>query len=891
MSNKTRKALWPIALVLAVVAIGAMALVMGFAGGSGTAQAHSPGNDHDATSCETERTANIHDALPGPDCLAAPTGVDGTATMNSITLMWDAVADAESYIVEYKTGSNAYGNPTTVTATTTTVSGLTEATTYTFRVRATSAAAGEGRWAEATITTPGLVDPPMNVSVAHDGQATQLTVSWEASPSEDVIGYEITYRALPNGRMMMVEERQTSPHTIEDLEPSTEYQVCVIAVAEDEDGEEIKSAPECGNATTSRYVLTFDDGQGGPNRNNAQNYVIGVSPGGEVTVRATVWVPEPIASGDDTDTVAVRFMSDPEDLVVTTANLLAVSDNSIDDGELTIRPRDLDKRSFQVSFECVKNPTVLIVSIYDDNVQKVEEGKITVNCGPAAPVVPDTDRFRSDVMTVVSYNDWDHWDRYKTVSDGFIIVDNDTDKNVRHQVNQTHHKDGILVRDEPVVESYQLAISPTEILTLKAGADPDRLTKAEAEEGQHTIEVMMDADYVQLTVTSTMEGPAYIRFLDSDMEPFGTDVDEDPRWAGADVVGLDSQGHLALNLTRALTAAQALAYDQYRVVIPGAAAEYAYLAGLPSASQKDADGNDVLDDDGEVVRIKDYHQGAFRFMNPCPRELGSDHHFYVEVYEANGKYHKTTEKVMCVVSPRPGPAGLEFGIDSDKPGEGRLTFKPARNAVGHTVLLIDAHNRNIVTSVTATPAMYNSTTNEYTVMFNNLNNGWTYHIVVLAQGAANQFTADAVKDYGVRWLGRADVALSTTPSATPTRQHNLCKVDNTAITALLSDCAAASTELGMPTGVTANAVSRDGDPGIQDIVVMWTDGVNADRHVVFLFTSDATLVTVNSAQTDGNTTFMNVASGTYSVVVVAVKNGPTGNAADIEMYTVAVTVN
>ena len=875
MSNKTRKALWPVALVLAVVAIGAMALAMGFAGGYGTAQAHGPGDGHNADSCAGVIDAAVHDQLENPDCLAAPTGVDGTATTNSITLTWVAVTGAENYIVEYKTGSNDYGNPMTATGATATVTGLAESTEYTFRVRARSAAAGEGRWsADAMVTTSGAVASPMNVSVAHGGQATQLTVTWEASPTAGVIGYEITYRERVTGAATMtVAGRQTSPYTIMDLDPGAEYAVCVIAVAEDENGNEMKSAPACSNATTSRYELTFDDGQGGPSRTDDPDIEISVAPGGGVTVRATVWVPDPIASSDETDTVAVRFMTDPANLVVTTANLLAVSDNSIDDGELTIRPRDLDKRSFQVSFECVKNPTVLIVSIYDDNVQKVEEGKITVNCGPAAPVVPDTDRFRSDVMTVVSYNDWDHWDRYKTVSDGFIIVDNDTDKNVRHQVNQTHHKDGILVRDEPVVESYQLAISERETLTLKAGADPDRLTKAEAEVGQHTIEVMMDADYVQLTVTSTMAGPAYIRFLDSDMNPFGTDVDEEPRWRGADVVGLDSQGHLALNLMRALTTEQALAYDQYRVVIPGAAAEYAYLVGLPSA--KDTEGN----------YIKDYHQGAFRFMNPCPRELGTDHHFYVEVYEASGKYHKTTEKVMCVASPRPGPAGLVFEIDSQKAGEGVLTFKPARNAVGHTVLLIDAHNRNIVESVTATASMYNATTNRYTVMFNErdnvrLNNGWTYHIVVLAEGAANQFTADAVKDYGVRWLGRADVPLSTTPSATPTRQHNLCKVDNTAITALLSDCAAASTALGMPTGVQARVSGSD-------VTVMWTNGANADRHGVFLFDANWDFGTrVASSQTDGTVTFRNVPSGSYTAVVAAVDAAFT----DMEIGSTTVTV-
>ena len=152
MSNKTRKALWPVALALAVVAIGAMALAIGFAGGPGTAQAHG-GSGHDASSCATDQSASFHDLLRGnPPCLPAPTGVAGTPTMDSVMLTWDAVTDAESYILERKTGSAAYGNSMTATSNSATVSGLTAATSYTFRVRANSAANGEGRWSDDTVS-------------------------------------------------------------------------------------------------------------------------------------------------------------------------------------------------------------------------------------------------------------------------------------------------------------------------------------------------------------------------------------------------------------------------------------------------------------------------------------------------------------------------------------------------------------------------------------------------------------------------------------------------------------------------------------------------------------------------------------------------------------------
>ena len=218
-------------------------------------------------------------------------------------------------------------------------------------------------------------------------------------------------------------------------------------------------------------------------------------------------------------------------------------------------------------------------------------------------------------------------------------------------------------------EGYTLGVSEYEELKNMADGSPrraqadDDLTRqqknAYVEEGQRTIEVLAGQPHVQLTVTSKKDGPVYIRFLDSNMRAFGTDVDEEDAWRGADVVGLDSQGRLALNNQVVLTKALALAFDQYEIVTPGQATQNSYLAGVPSAM--DTDGN----------YIKDYNQGAFRFFNPCP-EVG--HHFYVQVYEATGKYLRTTEKVVCVDSPRPGPTGLQVTLDSQEVGEGELTL-------------------------------------------------------------------------------------------------------------------------------------------------------------------------------------------------------------------------
>ena len=97
--------------------------------------------------------------------------------------------------------------------------------------------------------------------------------------------------------------------------------------------------------------------------------------------------------------------------------------------------------------------------------------------------------------------------------------------------------------------------------------------------------------------------------------------------------------------------------------------------------------------------------------------------------------------------------------------------------------------------------------------------------------------------------------------------------------------------LTAPTSVMA--MVDDSDPGAASVTVTWTDGAEADRHVVFLFDSNLQLTPDRIAgnQTDGMTTFNNVPSGTYTAVVVAVEDGPTGNAMNIESGFAFVTVN
>ncbi len=557
-----------------------------------------------------------------------------------------------------------------------------------------------------------------------------------------------------------------------------------------------------------------------PMRDPANPTIYVVEDLGEYTAKFSVMVG---GSNDDVTVTITARVPETGGITVTDSNgLLGAGFNQEDDleGSLTIKKEDDDdSRAFEIEGACGTEGAIVTITVEDDDLDEVAKGYILCKEQPAS-VTPGPDDTRSDLFTVASYGDWE----FDVVTDGFIL---DVTNGNEHMVNGHHNETGLLSRDEPVIHTaYTLGVSNMETLRDMPNGSPrrvktdDDLTRqqknADVEEGQRTIEVLVGQPNVQLTVTSKEASPAYIRFLDKDMQPFGTDLDEELAERGADVVGLDSQGRLALNNRVALSAAKALAYDQYSIktpdIVEGQSIGNSYLVGAASA----------MDANGDY--IKDYNQGAFRFFNPCPVELGVDHEFYVQVYESTGKYLETTEKIDCVPSPRPGPTGLEFTIDSEVARQGVLTFEPALNSVGHTVLLIDAHNRNIVESVTALDSMFNADTGLYTVTFDNLNNGWTYHIVVLAEGVASQYTAHAVRDYGVSWLGQNDVPLSTAAPNTGAG-HNLCEVEDAEITALLSNCdtntapmavgsiAAQTVAVGESQTVDVSGSFRDADMG------------------------------------------------------------------------------
>ena len=692
---------------------------------------------------------------------------------------------------------------------------------------------------------PPPLSMPLNVAV--DGGKYQITVSW--SVVEGASRYRVQHRAQGDTTWNVadVPGGDVTSTTISRLDPDTTYEVQVIAIHPDDPTLNSMAADASGTTDPVFYDLTLM-----PNNGEGMEDSLDIEAAGQVTVTATVETDSPA----DTTTVSIRIQNSDgtvgfdETITYVTAGINAPGARSIEDGTLDIQIRDAGERAFDIIVECMGDTPqslggTLDVEIRDDN--QTEVASATISCVPAEEPPPPPPTVRdSGNYSVVSYDDWDH-PVGSDVTDGFVIQD---PTGVQQRANSMTTLTGWMQRDEPVVREYQLGLDDVEYLT----------RRDQPELGQNTIEVLAGAPHVQLTVTATEEGPAYIRFLDSDMMPFGTDVDEHPDYVGADVVGLDSQGKLLLNVPVDLSAALALAFDHYQVVTP-----FAIAPVIDNVLMREAHDSELRGLAGS------YHQGTFRFFNPCPT-VG--HTFYVEVYEKSGKYLRTTEQILCVPSPRPGPTGLSFEVDSQKPGEGTLNYRHALNAASHTVLLVDGSNGNIVQEIPNASEM---------VTFDDLNNGWTYHLIVLAKGLNNQFTADAVTAR-VQWLGQEDVPLSTDPPDVPTESHDLCQTGNANVMALLADCGLG--RLTAPVNVMATA----SDSGV---TVTWNNGANADRHMVVLFAPDWTFNPNHVAgnQTDGNTTFNNVPSGVYTAVVIAIMNNDMGGVQSFEIATAGVTVN
>ena len=330
------------------------------------------------------------------------------------------------------------------------------------------------------------------------------------------------------------------------------------------------------------------------------------------------------------------------------------------EGSLTVKATDAGSRAFEIEGECLVAGAMADIVVEDKDLDVVAEGVILCAEPDEPPPPPDT----------------------STESECYSITGSMDENQAMDQM-----------RDD--IEPHTRPAHPTN-----------------PEMGQDTIEILEGTADMQITVTSCEAGPVYIRFLDSDGDVFGTDIDECETCegaSGADVVGLDSQQKLELNMgPTEMDAPMALMYDQYKVVTPGSGADK-YLVGKPGM----------------------YHQGTFRFIAPCEREP-----FKVEIYEKDGKVLQELENGMfsqtisCVPPLQAGANELLVAFDTGDTATAKVTWEVIEGAIGYTIAVIDTTNPAMYTvhgaaMKSAADALYHE--------FPGLSNGTRYMFVVYAE--------------------------------------------------------------------------------------------------------------------------------------------------------------
>ena len=221
MSNKTRKHIWPISLVMSIAIVGALAAFLVLAANPRDTQAHRGGADHDAAcAAMTSDARDLHNTLAGAtggtpcpdpstptsgtpptsgttnqgeaDPPSAPTSVVAVVGDGKLTITWETPrTDGDSpitgYMVEYKEAGEPDDDYTSTRMLPASdreyvITGLTNEERYTVRVVAMNRV---GSTKSSVVTKEPLAVPSMPRSLAvasHGGQ--RISVSWDAPSSE-----------------------------------------------------------------------------------------------------------------------------------------------------------------------------------------------------------------------------------------------------------------------------------------------------------------------------------------------------------------------------------------------------------------------------------------------------------------------------------------------------------------------------------------------------------------------------------------------------------------------------------------------------------------------------------------------------------------------------------
>jgi Metallo-peptidase family M12B Reprolysin-like/Secretion system C-terminal sorting domain/Bacterial pre-peptidase C-terminal domain/Fibronectin type III domain len=137
--------------------------------------------------------SNVNFSITAPPACGNVTGqIASSITISSATLNWSAVSGATNYDVDYKVASSStwFTGVVGSTGTSFTLSGLTDATLYDWRVRA-NCSAGTGNFSQAQFTTVANCNAPANLSSSSITGSSAL-VSWAAVAGAN--NYTVEYK-------------------------------------------------------------------------------------------------------------------------------------------------------------------------------------------------------------------------------------------------------------------------------------------------------------------------------------------------------------------------------------------------------------------------------------------------------------------------------------------------------------------------------------------------------------------------------------------------------------------------------------------------------------------------------------------------------------------------
>lgn len=153
--------------------------------------------------------SNTNFTITAGSACGTPSGLSASSVTNtSATISWSAVSGALSYDADYKAASSGtwINAATGTTSLSVNLSGLTQGTTYDYRVRA-NCSGGSGSYAQAQFTTTAPCNAPTGLT-ASSVTASSATVSWTAVSGAS--NYTAEYKAASSGTWITAAAATTS---------------------------------------------------------------------------------------------------------------------------------------------------------------------------------------------------------------------------------------------------------------------------------------------------------------------------------------------------------------------------------------------------------------------------------------------------------------------------------------------------------------------------------------------------------------------------------------------------------------------------------------------------------------------------------------------------------